>query len=118
MGEDREPGASLPIACALTSQELEARREMLLPGLLARAGAREAVAGGFRWRFRPDDTLLRDAAAVIEVERRCCPFLRFQLVVEPGGGPVWLEVTGPEGTRDFLSTLVDPAEVGPGAGAE
>src|SRR5262245_19754959 len=118
MSDDRERGASLPIACALTPAEIEARREMLLPSLLTRAGTREAVAGGFRWQFHPDDELLRDAAAVIEVERRCCPFLRFHLTVEPGGGPVWLEVTGPEGTRDFLSTLLDPADAGPGAGAE
>jgi len=118
MGDDREKSVSLPIACTLTPAELEARREMLLPGLLARAGAREAVAGGFRWRFPPDGDLLQDAAAVIDVERRCCPFLRFHLVVEPGGGPVWLEVTGPEGTRDFLSTLLDPADIRPAAGTE
>ncbi len=39
----------------------------------------------------------------IQLERQCCPFLRFQLTVEPGGGPIWLELTGPPGTREFLA---------------
>lgn len=39
---------------------------------------------------------------------------RFLLLVEPGDGPVWLEVTGPEGTESFLDTLLDtpPATAG------
>jgi hypothetical protein len=61
----------------------------------------------------PDDYLVstvslpfKEAAAVIEAEHRCCPFLRFVLIVEPGDGSLFLEVTGPEGTEDFLSMLV------------
>ena len=48
-----------------------------------------------------------DAAAVIDAERRCCRFLRFVLIVEPDDGPLWLELTGPEGTEDFLSALLN-----------
>jgi hypothetical protein len=44
-------------------------------------------------------------ATMIDAERRCCPFLRFQVLAEPDNGPVWLEVTGPAGTRDFLEQL-------------
>ena len=105
--DDREKRVDLPIACTLTPAEMSAMRDGLLPGLLARAIEKEPVPGGFRWRFVPDAGLVKDAAAVIEAEHRCCRFLRFQLVVEPGDGPVWLEVTGPEGTREFLSTLLD-----------
>ena len=107
MSDDREKRVDLPIACTLTSAEMTAMRDGLLPGLLARAGEKEPVPGGFRWRFAGDAGLVKDAAAVIEAEHRCCRFLRFQLVVEPGDGPVWLEVTGPEGTPEFLSGLLD-----------
>jgi hypothetical protein len=82
-------------------------REGLLPGLLARARARDHVAGGARWQFETRVGLLTEMAAVIEAEHRCCRFLHFVLTVEPGDGPVWLEVTGPEGTEDFLSALLD-----------
>src|SRR5688572_4340971 len=94
--------ADLPVACTLTPEELAAAREGLLPGLLARAEGRAAVPGGFRWRFRARDGLLRDAAAVMAAEHRCCRFLRLTLVVEPGDGPVWLEATGSPGTTELL----------------
>lgn len=102
---DTHPGP--PVACTLSAAELDAGRQGLLPGLLAAAKAREPIAGGFRWRFAPDDSFLARAAGVIDRERRCCAFLRFRLDVEPGGGPVWLEVTGPPGTEAFLATLAD-----------
>ena len=107
MDREREDGVSLPIACTLTPAELAAMHDGLLPGLLSKASARARIPGGFRWRFSPQVNLVKEAGAVIDAEHRCCRFLRFRLLVEPGDGPVWLEVTGPEGTEDFLSTLVD-----------
>ena len=107
MSQEHEESVSLPIACTLTPAELAAMRKGLLPGLLARASAKEPIRRGFRWRFDPQADLVKEAAAVIDAEHRCCRFLRFLLLVEPGDGPVWLDVTGPEGTEDFLSTLLD-----------
>jgi hypothetical protein len=82
-------------------------RDVLLPGLLNKATAQEPIPGGFRWRFRAETGLLSEAATVIDAEHRCCRFLRFVLRVEAGEGPVWLEVTGPAGTDDFLTALLD-----------
>lgn len=62
-----------------------------------------------RGRFDPQADLVKEAAMVIDAEHRCCRFLHFLLLVEPGDGPIWLEVTGPEGTPAFLSTLLDTA---------
>ena len=109
MSQERDESVSLPIECTLTPAEVAEMRNGLLPGLLARACAKESIPGGFRWRFDPQADLVKEAAAVIESEHRCCRFLRFLLLVEPGDGPVWLEVTGPEGTADFLPTLLDTA---------
>lgn len=94
-----------PVACDLSPEGLAHRRHALLPGLVEHAVEREKLADGFRWRFEPEADLLTRIAAVIDAERRCCRFLRFRLDVEPGGGPVWLHVTGPEGTVPFLARL-------------
>lgn len=107
MNEEHEEGVSSLVWCTLKPGELEAMRDGLLPGLLTMASARERIPGGFRWRFDPQVGLVNKAGAVIDAEHRCCRFLGFRLLVEPGDGPVWLEVTGPEGAEDFLSTLVD-----------
>jgi hypothetical protein len=43
----------------------------------------------------------------VDIERQCCRFLRFQLTIEPGADSIVLEVTGPEGTREFLDGMLD-----------
>jgi hypothetical protein len=95
----------LPIACELTVDEIAARRQGLLPGLVAQAQERVDLPNGFRWRFAPGSELLAAAAQMIDLERQCCRFLSFVLTVEPDAGPIWLEVTGPAGTVEFLDTL-------------
>ncbi|MBA3269749.1 MAG: hypothetical protein H0T71_04490 [Acidobacteria bacterium] len=50
--------------------------------------------------------MLTSITQVIEAEQHCCAFLRFELVVEPGEGPLTLAITGPAGTQQFLSGLM------------
>lgn len=107
MEHDRGKSEDLPIACTLTPPDFAAKREWLLPGLLAEASGREPIPGGFRWQFRPRPNLVQEAGSVIETEHQCCRFLRFRLLIEPGDGPVSLEVTGPIGTEDFLLSLLE-----------
>jgi len=57
-----------------------------------------------RLRF-PDPDILPRVLQVVDVERKCCRFLRFEVALEPDLGPIWLTVTGPPGTREFLATL-------------
>ena len=106
MNHEDEPDAGLPVACTLTAGELAKRRDGLLPGLLAKAVGSEPIAGGYRWRFAFDGELVTEVAAVIAAEHRCCRFIRFVLIVQPGDGPMLLEATGPEGTAEFLSPLM------------
>ena len=94
------------IACTLDPDDLNRRRVDLLPGLIARSVGREELSDGLRWRFMPEDGLLAQIATVIDAERRCCRFLRFELIVEPNGGTIWVSATGPAGTREFLGSLV------------
>ena len=56
----------------------------------------------YRVRLQSDDGVLTRIANVIETERRCCRFLTFRLTAEPDNGAIWLEVSGPPGTREFL----------------
>jgi hypothetical protein len=96
--------AELPIVCTLDGETVKTRRENLLPGLIADADAREILEDGYRLRFVRTDVLPR-LLRVIEAERKCCRFLRFDVTLEPDLGPIWLTVTGPAGTREFLAAL-------------
>ena len=99
--------AHLPVACTLSPEALKARREGLLSGLLGRADQHEELADGHRLRFASARDTLSLIASAVETERECCRFLRFQIVVEPDGGAISLELTGPSGTREFVSALLE-----------
>ena len=94
------------IACTLQPGELAARSSELLPGVARLATSRVPIDGGYRFEFSPSTDCVNAIAAVVDAERRCCRFLRFQLTVEPDSGPIFLDVTGPAGTQEFLSGLV------------
>ena len=98
--------SELPIVCTLTPDALRQRREQLLPGLVRRAEAYERLATGLRLRYAASADVLGDIVKMIEAERECCRFLRFELSVAPDLGPITLEVTGPAGTTEFLSDLI------------
>ena len=37
-----------------------------------------------------------------KLERECCPFLEMQVRWDIENGPVWLDLKGPEGVKDFI----------------
>jgi hypothetical protein len=95
----------LPVACTLSPAAFEARRQNLFAKVIARAEQRVDLQNGFRIRFRSD--LLPEINRMVEVERQCCRFLRFSVAVEPDEGPVFVDLTGPAGTREFLAAMFD-----------
>jgi len=98
---------NLPIVCTLPPGELGARGDELLTGVVTHALERHDLPDGYRFRFGPDAEILQRIARAMGAERQCCRFLRFQLTIEPGEGPVVLDVTGPPGSQDFLGAMID-----------
>jgi hypothetical protein len=94
------------VVCTLTAVEQSRQRQELLPGLVRRADLIEWREDGCRLKFAPDSELLRQITAVMDAERQCCQFLRFELVIELRLGPVSLTLTGPAGTADMLRSLL------------
>lgn len=105
MGIIADMAATPPIACSLSPEALAARREGLLADLARRAEHRETLPNGVRLTLRPEPDALTTIVRVVEAERRCCAFLRFDIAVAPDDGPITLEVSGPPGTRAFLEAL-------------
>jgi hypothetical protein len=99
--------SELPIACTLTPDALRLRRQGLLADLLRRAQDHDVTADGLRLRFAAGDGTLSAIARAVDAERQCCRFLRFVITVEPDGGAMTLELTGPPGTREFVAALLE-----------
>jgi hypothetical protein len=108
MTESSRSSNDLPIACTLTPEDLLGRRAGLLANLAQAADEAERTGTGYRFRFAASSATLAMITAVIDAERQCCRFLRFQLTVEPDLGAFSLDVSGPAGTAPFLADLLQP----------
>jgi hypothetical protein len=93
----------VPIACTLSPDQLRERRDSILRKVGSALQETVERPDGYAFRFPPE--LFEELARIVGLERRCCAFLRFSLTVEPGGGPVWLEITGPTESKAFIATF-------------
>jgi hypothetical protein len=93
----------LPIACTLTEAEMRERRQTILDSV------REAILNvtslplGYAYRFEATSAVLAQLGRLVELERRCCPFLTFKIVIEAGSQPFCLEVTGPAEAKAVIA---------------
>lgn len=85
----------LPIGCTLPEAEMRERRRMILDAVRRAAVGVTKLPLGYAYRFETNAEVLVDLGRLIELERRCCPFLTFAIIAEAGHQPVRLEITGP-----------------------
>jgi hypothetical protein len=71
---------------------------------------------GYAFRFVAE--ALPALARFVELERRCCRFITFELEVRAASGPVWLRMTGPGGTREVLDAAYATHSRTPAAAAD
>jgi hypothetical protein len=84
--------------------DLEAVAAPAAPVSPAAAPAPAATADGIELRFPGgDEATVADVLELVRLESRCCAFLRFRVTLEPGGGPVVLEISGPPGAAEILA---------------
>ena len=99
-----------PIACSLTTAELRDREATLLAQFKSAVVETEELQDGYAFRLPDDGESIQVVANLIMAERQCCPFLAFNLVAQPNGGPVIIRVTGATGTREFLRSILCETE--------
>lgn len=95
----------IPIACYLTDKELQARRKNYLDKAAESLIDSAELSDGFVYRFPLAGSTLQNLAEIIDLERKCCPFLNFRLSLESGSDLVSLELTGAEGTKEIIKSL-------------
>jgi hypothetical protein len=78
------------------AQHFVLARELLNKQAVERAD----LPDGYAFRFAADQFV--ELVRFIDNERKCCPFMTFHLQIGHQAGPIWLRMTGPEGTREAL----------------
>jgi hypothetical protein len=87
---------------ALTLQLRKRHFEELGPKLrLLRKSVRE-LKNGYEFEFPGDTATYQLLTEWAIQERLCCPFFDISLRLEPEGGPLWLRLSGREGTKEFI----------------
>jgi hypothetical protein len=102
--------APSPVACvlgALTPDQQRRERQLLDLARSSVTGS-AATATGYRLDFADGQALLAALGELIALERRCCPFLAFELRSEAELGEVSLHISGRPGVREFVAETFLP----------
>lgn len=93
-----------PMSCKLTSPELRERKETVITRLKQQMLARKELQNGYTFKFEGTDSVLDELTEFIKTERECCSFFTFVLSVRGDKSEAWLELTGAEGVKDFITS--------------
>jgi hypothetical protein len=97
---------SKPIVCKLTSTDLQNRKKTVIANLKTLVLERKELENGYSYRFEANDSTLDFLMEFIKSERQCCDFFDFAIQVKEDN-VVWLEITGPSGTKSFITSELD-----------
>jgi hypothetical protein len=93
------------IACdpnAVAPDQQEYWVKEIVPKLYRAVQEIQELPNGWAWRLPSTPEILLLVAEDLNMERLCCPFVRYTLEIEPNQGPFWLRMTGSEGVKEFL----------------
>lgn len=93
-----------PFACDMQTISADERPRHLTVIEQMRQATREVkeLPDGYAFRFDASQPTILLASEFISRERACCPFFTFELVAERNEGPLWLNLRGREGIKDFI----------------
>ncbi len=94
------------LQCTFAAPELQQRKQTAMAQLHRQVLEKKHLPDGYAYRFAASDALLDELTSFIKTERMCCAFFDFTIKVS-SGQLIWLELTGPEGTKDFIDAEIE-----------
>jgi hypothetical protein len=94
-----------PFACNAFALSPEVRKrhfEELGPALLKLKKSTRELPDGYEFELPADNKTYELLTEWAFQERLCCPFFDIDLRFDRENGPLWLRLTGPPGTKDFI----------------
>ena len=93
------------VACSLNSQELADRVERIKEDVFSRQINKVENENGFTYYFEDDEKLLNNIFELVEMEKACCPFFKFDISILPFQKGIALQISGSEAAKDFLAAF-------------
>lgn len=95
------------LTCKLTTTELQQRKKTIIAELKNLVLEKVETDKGFKYKFEGSDKMLDLHNNFIKTERLCCDFFVFTLTASSDTKFTWIELTGPEGTKDFIKHEIE-----------
>lgn len=99
---DPSPSADTPIACDFTALDDPEQHKHHTEALFEEREDLRAVSNGVALQFPGTLDYAERVLDFISRERQCCPFLTFELIVEPEERGVWLVLGGDETATSYI----------------
>lgn len=90
------------LTCKLTTPELQQRKRTVIAELKGLVKERNETTNSVRYKFESSDKNIDLVLSFMKTERLCCDFFEFQLELNSGSDFMWLELSGPDGVKDFI----------------
>lgn len=90
------------LSCKLTTPELQQRKRTVIAELKNQVLEKVETDSGYKYKFEGSDKMLDLLNSFIKTERLCCDFFAFTLTAASDKTFIWLELSGPEATKDFI----------------
>ncbi|MDQ3016761.1 MAG: hypothetical protein M3R25_08625 [Bacteroidota bacterium] len=84
-------------------EELRQRKELVLASLKEKMLDRKELKNGYAFKYAGNDETLDELISFIKSERECCGFFIFNLSISGDKSEAWLEMTGVDGAKDFIT---------------
>lgn len=95
------------LVCKLSSPEMQERKSTILASLKKQVLEKRELENGYAFKFTGSDKMVDELMEFIKTERTCCGFFTFNLSISGDASEAWLELTGPEGAKDFITTEME-----------
>ena len=109
MTSENPPGNSdgeAPFACSLTALSAAERQHHKELSAELHAAVKEIreLPKGYGFRLSGERRSLAMLSEWVSLERLCCPFFTFQIEAGSEAQPIWLQMTGREGVKEFMQS--------------
>ena len=92
--------------CSLSAEQLASRSRGALAKLAKRVQTVNELPDGYALSFDGSNETANRVLEFVAFERGCCNFLRFELALEPNGGPIQLTLRGDADAKRFLGEML------------
>jgi len=109
MSSQRNSGnydSEAPFACSLTALSAAERQHHKELSAELHAAVKEIreLPNGYGFRLSGERRSLAMLSEWVSLERLCCPFFTFQIEAGSEAQPIWLQMTGREGVKEFMQS--------------